>query len=118
MSLRYETLEDVYKDVYGIVEATNYESLCLWKEWHKERGYSWEQNNAGWLVEVEQGSGVWISPLAHVVNGRKILFVEATSSKVDWDMIEAYLKANIPSALKDNGYLNKDNAMNFHCLVH
>lgn len=61
---------------------------------------------------------VWISPLAHIVNGRKILFVDATSSLVDWNMIEEYLKKNVPSAVKENGYLNKQNAMNFHCLVH
>ena len=121
-TIRYETLEDVYKDVHGIVEANSFESLELWKYWHQEKGYSWVQNNHGWLVkvgEIVKGKDVWIRPLAHIVNGRKILFVDATSSVVDWNMIEDYLKENVPSAVTRNSiYLNKENAMNFHCLVH
>lgn len=121
-TIRYETLEDVYKDVHGIVEANSFESLELWKYWHQEKGYTWVQNNHGWLVkvgEIIKGKEVWISPVAHIVNGRKILFVDATSSVVDWNMIEEYLKENVPSAVTRNKlYLNKENAMNFHCLVH
>lgn len=121
-TIRYESLEDVYKNVYGIVEANSFETLELWKYWHQEKGYSWVQNNSGWLVkvgEVIKDKEVWISPLAHIVNGRKILFVDATSSVVDWNMIEEYLKENVPSAVTRNGiYLNKEGAMNFHCLVH
>lgn len=118
--IRYESLEDVYKDVHGIVEANSFETLKLWQDWHKEKGYSWVQNNSGWLELVGElaGKQVWISPLAHIVNGRKILFVEATSAVVDWGMIEDYLKENVPSAIKEGGYLNKQNAGNFHCLVH
>lgn len=120
MTIRYENLEEVYKGVYGIVEANSFESLTLWQEWHKERGYSWVQNSSGWLVKVGAvgDKEIWISPLAHIVNGKKILFVEATSTLIDWDIIDDYLKLNAPSALRSNGYLNKENAMNFHCLVH
>ena len=121
-TISYATLEDVYKDVHGIVEANSFESLELWKYWHQEKGYTWVQNNHGWLVkvgEIIKGKEVWISPVAHIVNGRKILFVDATSSVVDWDLIEEYLKKNVPSAVTRNIiYLNKENAMNFHCLVH
>ena len=120
-TIRYESLQDVYKDVHGIVEATGYESLMLWREFHQEQKLSWVQNNAGWLECVGKvgDKEVWISPLAHIVNGRKILFVEATSVVVDWDLIEEYLKKNVPSAVTRNEiYLNKENAMNFHCLVH
>lgn len=119
-TIQYKNLEEVYKDVYGIVEANSYESLMLWKEWHGKQGYSWIQNNSGWLeqVGVVGARGVWISPLAHIVNGRKILFIEATSALVDWEMIDNYLKENVPSAVKENGYLNKQNASNFHCLIH
>lgn len=120
-TIQYDTIEDVYKNVYGIVEANSYETLSLWKEWHLERGYTWIQNNCGWLECVGKlgDKEVWISPLAHIVNGRKILFVDATSSVVDWNMIEEYLKEKVPSACTRNGeYLNKENAMNFHNLVH
>lgn len=119
-TIRYDSLEDVYKDVFGIVEANSFETLELWKYWHQEKGYTWVQNNSGWLVHVGDlaDKEVWISPLAHIVNGKKILFVEATSSVVDWEMIDEYLKKHVPSAIKENGYLRKESAMNFHCLVH
>ena len=119
-TIRYANLEELYKDVYGIVEANSFETLTLWQHWHKEKGYSWIQNNSGWLECVGKLSEkeIWISPLAHIVNGRKILFIEATSSVVDWDIIEDYLKKSVPSAIKACGYLNKYNAMNFHCLIH
>lgn len=119
-TIRYDSLEDVYKDVYGIVEANSFETLTLWQYWNQDKGYSWIQNNSGWLVKVGKlaDKEVWISPLAHVVKGKKILFVEATSSVVDWEMIEEYLKKNVPSAIKENGFLRKENAGNFHNLVH
>ena len=120
-TIRYESLQDVYKDVHGIVEANSYETLMLWREFHQEQKLSWVQNNSGWLECVGKVGDreVWISPLAHIVNGRKILFVDATSSVVDWNMIEEYLKENVPSAVTRNSiYLNKENAMNFHRLVH
>lgn len=119
--IQYESLEDVYKDVHGIVEANSYEFFTLWQYWHQEKGYSWVQNDSGWLECVGKVADkeVWISPLAHIVNGRKILFVDATSTVVDWDMIEKYLEQNVPSACTRNGkYLNKENASNFHCLIH
>lgn len=37
-TIRYDSLEDVYKDVYGIVEANSYESLTLWEKWHSDFG--------------------------------------------------------------------------------
>lgn len=119
-TVRYNNLEDVYKDVYGIVEATSFEALTLWQYYHQEKGYSWIQNNSGWLECIGKLADreVWISPLAHIVNSKKILFVEATSSVVDWDMIEDYLKEHVPSAIRENGFLRKENAINFHNLIY
>jgi len=31
-TIRYESLQDVYKDVHGIVEANSYEALMLWRD--------------------------------------------------------------------------------------
>ena len=110
-----------YKDVTGIVEVTSYESFMLWKQWHQQKDYTWKESLSGPLITVGyiDGRPVCIAPLVHVVNGRSIMFVEATSELVDWKMIEDWLVENVPSACTRNGkYLNKENAQNFHCLVH
>jgi hypothetical protein len=62
---------------------------------------------------------VVISLTVNTVHGHRILFLEATSMVVDHQMIEDWLKANLPpTAFKDDGkYLNKENAMNFHTLL-
>lgn len=118
-----------YKDVTAIVEVTSYETLCLWEKWHQQRGYTWEESRSGPLITVGYINNtdspprpVCIAPLVHIVNGRSIMFLEATSAVVDWDMIETWLRENVPSACTRKGggnlHLNKETAQNFHCLVH
>ena len=111
-----------YKDVTAIVEVTSYETSCLWEKWHQQKGYTWVQDMSGPLITVGwiQDRPVYIAPLVHIVNGRHIMFVETTSSLVDWDMIEYWLKENVPCARTrhEGKYLNKETAQNFHNLVH
>jgi hypothetical protein len=112
------TVEELLSNVVGVVEATSYERMCLWNEYHEERHISWEQNCSGFLVTIGRldGRPVVLSLLVNTVNGYPILFIEATSMVVDHQMLEDWLNANLPStAFKDDGkYLNKENAMNFH----
>lgn len=108
-----------YEDVVGIVEATSFESLCLWEKWHQQKGYTWIESRSGPLITVgyvSDGRPVCIAPLIHVVNGKKLMFVETTSLVVDWDMIDEWLYENVPNARKGK-FLNKETAKNFHCLV-
>ena len=113
-----ETMKDFLKDVVGVVEATSYESSCLWKEYHKERKVSWEQGLGGYLQTIGHldGHPVVLSLLVNKVKGYPILFMEPTSQVVDYVMVEGWLKANLPAAaLKNEGkYVNKVDAMNFH----
>lgn len=115
--------EDIerYAGVESVVEVTSYEALILWEKWHQQKGYSWIEDNSGPLITV--GSigtrPVCIAPLVHVVNGRKIMFVEATSILVDWCMIHEWLHDNVPTARIPGTELIKcANAQNFHTLVH
>lgn len=120
MGVKMNDLER-YKDVTAIVEVTSYEALCLWEKWHQQKGYTWEESRSGPLITVGHINErpVCIAPLVHVVNGKHIMFLEATSALVDWNMIEDWLRENVPSACTNNGtYLNKENAQNFHNLVH
>lgn len=108
-----------YEGVIGIVEVTSYETMCLWKEYHEEKGYTWVQQTSSSLVTVGEFGDmpVCIAPLVHIVDGKKIMFLEVTSIVVHWHMIEEWLKKSVPSAVNEKGYLNKHDAMNFHNLI-
>ena len=116
MKLQYE---EFLEGVVGVVEATSYESMKLWETYHKEKGYSWVQNPSGPLVTVGwlmNDRPVCISLFCNTIKGHKILFLEATSILVDWEMINVWLKENLPkTAFQDNGvYVNKVTSSNFH----
>ena len=102
--------------VVGVVEANSFESLCLWEE-AEEQGRSWISNNSGFGQTVGQIAGmpVCLSLLTAEVEGHKILFIDPTSQVVDHRMIEEWLAKTLPkSAFRDDGFVNKTNAMNFH----
>ncbi|MNY45814.1 hypothetical protein D3C86_1809450 [compost metagenome] len=69
-------------------------------------------------VGMIDGRPVCIAPLVHVVNGRKLMFVEATSQLVDWKLIDDWLYTNVPNARRNGLYINKVSANNFHNVVH
>jgi len=110
--------QEFLNGVVGVVEATSYESMCLWREYHLAREKSWVQDLGGYLPTVGHidGRPVCLSLHINTVDGHKLLFIEATSQVVDHSMIEEWLKANLPAtAFRDDGkYLNKENSMNFH----
>ena len=111
-----DELKKMLEGVVGVVEATNYEHLCLWRTHHQELGEQWEAAN--WAIGVTVGKigkmPICVSMKTDVVRGVKVLFIEPTSQVVDWRKIEDWLKQNLPSsAFKDAEYVNKVDAMNF-----
>ncbi|QNG62650.1 hypothetical protein B1VFA_049 [Rhizobium phage B1VFA] len=100
--------------VVGVVEANSFETMCLWERW-KANGKSWVSTGHGYGPTVGRLADmpVCISILTATVEGQKILFIDPMSQVVDHRMIEAWLKENVPSALRKDGYLNKTDAMNF-----
>lgn len=120
-------MKEFLEGVVGVVEANSFETLCLWQK-HTDGGKrnsdTWVQHLSGPLVTVghmdtsDKRYPVCISLFINEVNGRKILFLEATSIVVNWDMISTWLIENLPkTAFRDNGYINKTNAMNFFNLL-
>lgn len=109
---------EFFEGVVGVVEATSYESMCLWREYHKERGMPWEADLGGYLPTIGQldGRPVCLSLFVKKIDGHKLLFIEATSQVVDHKMIDEWLKANLPATAFQPGgeYINYQNAMNFH----
>lgn len=96
-----------FDNIDGICEATSYEQYCLWGQFHNEYGYSWVSSTMGTgktLGEVD-GMPVFISLISHIVNGKKILFIEPTSVVVDWRFIDKYKEENykdVPSSDANN----------------
>jgi hypothetical protein len=119
--MSFEYLSDFLSGVVGVVEANSYESLCLWRDFHKEQKMTWVQGLGGYVptIGMIDGRPVCLSLFVNTIGGHKILFIEGVSQVVDHVMIDAWLKANLPAtALRDGGeYLNKANAMNFHSIL-
>lgn len=113
--------------VVGCVEANNFEYHALWGKYSTESEcewptkYTWESNPSGMGAEVGKidNRSVFLSLRTANVNGKKILFYEATSVLVDWDMIEKWLNKNLDGhAFRDDGQLNKTDADGFNCLMY
>ncbi len=112
---------EMYEGVYGCVEASSFETLRLWERWHHNNGYSWEESTGGPLITVGHigTRPVCIAPLVHIVNGKKLLFIEATSMIVDWSMIMKWAYENVPSArIADTDCVRWTDPNNFHNFVH
>lgn len=111
-------MEEFLKEVVGVVEATSYEGMCLWREYHQQRKVSWEQGRGGYMPTIGEVAGkpVVLSLLINRIGSRPILFMEVTSVVVDHSMVEEWLKLHLPpTAFKSGGkYINKVDAMNFH----
>lgn len=104
--------------VVGVVEANHFEKHALWKANRaKTEERKWVENLSGYGVTVGHLAGrpVFISLITATIDDRKILFIHPTSKVVDWDLIEEWLRTNLPaSAIKSNGYVNLVDANNFH----
>jgi hypothetical protein len=102
----------------GVVEANSYERHMLWDEnRRRDTCRSWESNNQGLMAHVGTLAKmpVWVSLWTTKVDGHKILFIDPTSAVVDHRMIRKWLKKNLPkTAFRQDGYVNKTDAMNFH----
>lgn len=101
-----------YADTFYLVEATDYEALECWKQWHER--IEWRQESHGWLAFCGDLAGfgpVTCTVSWNIIGGKRVLFYDAASRYVDHDMVRDYLTARCPSA-------QHTNAMNFHNCVH
>ncbi|OWZ90387.1 hypothetical protein B9J07_27765 [Sinorhizobium sp. LM21] len=114
MTKTSDEVKTYLEGVTGIVEANSFETMCLWRTWTDNKK-SWVSTGHGYgpTVGTLAGMPVCISILTATVEGEKILFIDPTSQVVDHRLIEIWLKLNVPSALRKDGYLNKTDAMNF-----
>lgn len=108
-----------------VVEATSEEQTMLWCEWSGDAANHrygspdherapWEQIRDGWSHVVGELAGF---PVVIVINfaiiyEELVMFYYASSRVVDHEMVESWLKNNVPSYLD-----NHTNSTNFgHCI--
>lgn len=111
------------ESVVGVVEASSFESLCLWREYSQELRKPWSSGTSGPMVQVGtvvsggEDMPVCMSLLVNEVDGHRVLFVNVTSRCVDHDMVRNWLEQTLPVTAFRNGDprlgLNITDAMNF-----
>lgn len=111
--MRYDDdIELMIQQTTLIVEATSYEKLCLWQEWHTK--CVWDQILTGILPTIGKldGRPIVVSLFWARINGKMVLFYEPTSQLVDHLMIDKWFRETFPCAV---GYEKewKIDAMNF-----
>jgi hypothetical protein len=113
-------MDKLLDGVVGVVEANTFEKHTLWKENRESsRAKKWEPSGwgLGQCVGTIASHPVYISLEYAIIDGYKILFYYGMSAVVDHNMITEWLKRNLPpTAFRDDGYINKTDATNFHCV--
>jgi hypothetical protein len=103
---------DMMERVQFAVEASDYESLRLWQEFHP-KAKSWEQEMRGTMITVGHINDrpICVQLSWNMINDKRVLFYSASSQLVDWVLIEKWLKANALTP----GHTMTD-ASNFHLI--
>lgn len=113
--MRFEDL----KDTFFVVEATNFECLALWREWHK--AIPMKQDSMGFVETIGEVNGkpVCICLTRYNIWDKWVVFYEATSIMVDHDMIRRWLDENVLRHCPkwNGGRIAHTDAMNFHHCV-
>ena len=105
-----------FTDVVGVIEATSYETLSIYREC-VDKGYEWKDGSGCQLERIthqKYGYSTCFSPWVKTINGHKILFLEPTSTIVDWDLIDKWIEDKLPEEAKTN----RNNAMNGFNTIH
>lgn len=102
---------------YGTVDlviqiSSSLESLDLYRMF-KEQKLEYIQDMGGYLHTIGHINDrpICISPMIHKIGGVNVMYVEASSGLVDWEMIEEWVKDRVP---KDTPMCNDPiNALNY-----
>jgi hypothetical protein len=98
--IRIESPEDGkdYSSVDLVVQInSSYEVHRLYDEVVKE-GWTYKQDTGGpsKMIGTIAKYQLWVSPLIHVINGVKVLYINPTSGLVQWDMVEEWVAQRVP----------------------
>jgi len=98
---------------YVIKETSAYD---VWEKLSGNKNLKWEQNASGVMVEIGDFGGmpIVITVQWDRVNGKNIMFYEATSTVVHYDMINDWLEENCPAYKRGA----RTNTSNLHQFLH
>lgn len=87
--------EKDYKSVDVVVQISSSLEMSALYEIYMLREWSYKQDMGGPLITIGEWAGrkICVAPLIHVVEGVRVMYVEATSSLIDWDMIDEWIKS-------------------------
>ncbi len=120
-----ETAESRLAKTLFVVEATSFESHCLWAQTATDSNCRcfaprrWEQVHPGWLVTVGEldSRPICVSMCWNRIDGQFVMFWEATSQVVDTVQIEKWLSQHFKGKWDSGTREATTNAANFHhCL--
>lgn len=79
-----------------ILLGSNVETSALYSQ-YKELGWEYKQDMGGYLHTIGyiNDRPICVSPMMHVIDGVNVLYVEANSELVDWEMIEMWTKDRV-----------------------
>lgn len=94
-----DTHASLFKDVVFIVEADSFANLELWRNhFHNpihenSKITTWEQVNPGKVITIGHcaDSPVCVEVFYNILNGKKVMFYHASSSIVDYGMVEEWI---------------------------
>lgn len=101
-----------------VVEATAFETQCLWEQHHKQ--LSWDSRECGFLSAIGRVDNrpVCLSLRFVKLDGHRVLFVHPTSQVVDYALMEAWLAVNCAPKMPGSTRLARADAQNFHQCLH
>lgn len=107
------------RDAVFVVEATHCEKQCFWEQNSRSNRVKWEHVSMGYGHQVgtlkvgRKVHPVVVAVSFAILDGSLVAFYEPTSRVVDYDMVEAWVKAESPAYASGK----ECNADNFHhCL--
>lgn len=86
--------EKDYKSVDIAVQiSSSLETMSLYQE-YMERKWSYQQDRSGPLLTIGKigDRPICVAPLIHVVEGIRVMYVEATSPLIDWTLIDNWVR--------------------------
>lgn len=102
-------LKEYMAGAIGLVEATSFERMCLWRS-HTANPYAeWNDKGTGFghTVAFYNSRPIFVSLLTTTIDEHKVLFYEVTSRLVDYELVTKWFKRELPN-------IPKVNASNFY----
>jgi len=94
MKFIFQSKEDAFAHVEWFVEADSFSQYALWTMWHdhpqNRESIEWQRVSKAFRFIVPE-SETCVSLTFAMICNRLVCFYETTSSKVDWNKVEAYL---------------------------